>query len=187
LAATLVVGATTADAVPIGPRAAMIAYPSVAPAQAGPEEAPAPEAAPAPAPQEPEAAPPEQALPPPILPAPDMPGGDPVVELPDADAPPPVAGIVPPGLPMTPDGRVFSFADLAERLLDSVVYISTSQRVTVSRRTPSPTPDTTEPPGEDFFDEFFDEDNPRSDPRTVQSLGSGFVIDPTRPIWRCSK
>ena len=42
------------------------------------------------------------------------------------------------GLPLTSNGTVFSFADLAASLLDSVVYISTSQRVTMSGRTPTP-------------------------------------------------
>jgi serine protease Do len=172
LAGVLAVGVATADAAPVSPPADAFGGSLIAPAQAGPEGVPPPEATPAP-----ETTEPEQALPPPILPAPDLPGDDPVVELPEAGEPPAVA---PPGIPLTPDGRVFSFADLAERLLDSVVYISTSQRVTVSRRTPpAPTPESEDSPGEDFFDEFFDEEGPRSDPRTVQSLGSGFVIDPS--------
>ena len=72
-----------------------------------------------------------------------------------------------------------SFADLAERLSPAVVNISTSQ--TVER--PGFTPQVPElPPGspfEDFFKDFFDRrggDDPS--PRKVQSLGSGFVIDP---------
>lgn len=142
------------------------------PAQAGPEILPE------------EQGPPETLVPPPILPAPDMPGEDPVVELPPAETPGATAGApLSPGLPVTPGGTVFSFADLAERLLDSVVYISTSQRIAMSRRVPPPpstddNPDAT-PPGEDFFDDFFDEDGnaDEGDGRTVQSLGSGFVID----------
>lgn len=72
-----------------------------------------------------------------------------------------------------------SFADLAERLSPAVVNISTSQ--TVER--PGFTPNVPElPPGspfEDFFKDFFDRrggDDPS--PRKVQSLGSGFVVDP---------
>ena len=44
-----------------------------------------------------------------------------------------------------------------------------------------PQPDRRPPPGEDFFDDFFDKDSraARTDPQTVQSLGSGFVIDPS--------
>jgi serine protease Do len=136
-----------------------------APLQAVPEEAPG--------------ALPEEALPPPILPAPDVPIQDPIVELPPPGAEQPGAPAAP-GLPLTPQGTVFSFADLAEQLLDSVVYISTAQRVTLGARTPLP--DTPQPPSDDFFEEFFDEDhdrNPGREPRMVQSLGSGFVIDPS--------
>lgn len=131
----------------------------------------------------PEQTPPAEAeTPPPILPAPHMPGDNPVVTLPpegeqEKDVAAPSA---PGGVPLTGSGNVFSFADLAERLLDSVVYISTSQRVTVSRRMPrpdaKPAPDA--PPGEDFFDDFFDDNGNGSEGgQAVQSLGSGFVID----------
>ena len=67
-----------------------------------------------------------------------------------------------------------SVADLAERLLGSVVNISTSQRVEARRSTPSPETEE-DVPFQEFFDEFFDDEN-RPDPRRVQSLGSGFVI-----------
>ena len=123
----------------------------------------------------------EEALPPPLVPAPDLPTDDPVVELPpEGESQPPALEASPlvPGLPITPDGRVFSFADLAEQLSDSVVYISTSQRVTISQRRPFPNMPGA-PEGDDFFEDFFD-DGPgenRPDPRTVESLGSGFVID----------
>ena len=69
---------------------------------------------------------------------------------------------------MTPNGAVFSFADLAASLLDSVVYISTAQRVAMTGRSPTPPeaedtpPDAPAPPGEDFFDDFFDEERQRS-------------------------
>ena len=71
-----------------------------------------------------------------------------------------------------------SVADLAEQLLDSVVNISTSQRVSNNRRTPRPRiPDGS--PFQDFFDEFFGEREGEQAPRSrrVNSLGSGFVID----------
>lgn len=72
-----------------------------------------------------------------------------------------------------------SVADLAERLLDSVVNISTSQTVTASQGVPRPqVPEGS--PFEEFFDEFFDRRNRNGGenrPRRVQSLGSGFVID----------
>ncbi|OYX02924.1 MAG: serine protease, partial [Rhizobiales bacterium 32-66-8] len=78
-------------------------------------------------------------------------------------------------------------ADTAERVMDAVVNISTSQNVASSRSVPAPQL----PPGspfEDFFEEFFkrrqDDGDKNSDKgpnrsRKVSSLGSGFVIDPT--------
>ena len=72
-----------------------------------------------------------------------------------------------------------SVAEVAEPLLDAVVNISTSQTVTGSRGIPVPRlPDGS--PFQEFFDEFFDQ-KPEDDerPRRVQSLGSGFVIDPS--------
>jgi len=72
-----------------------------------------------------------------------------------------------------------SVAEVAEPLLDAVVNISTSQTVTGSRGIPVPKlPDGS--PFQEFFDEFFDQ-KPEDDerPRRVQSLGSGFVVDPS--------
>ena len=72
-----------------------------------------------------------------------------------------------------------SVADLAERLLGSVVNISTQQNV--GGRGPSRGERPTAPEGspfQDFFDDFFK--NPRSGPpsaRRASSLGSGFVVD----------
>ena len=66
------------------------------------------------------------------------------------------------------------FADLAERLLPTVVNISTSQ--TLRRNTP-PADQPQLPQGtpfDDFFKNFADRENR---PRRVQSLGSGFIID----------
>ena len=74
----------------------------------------------------------------------------------------------------TPD----SFADLAERLLPSVVRIATTQ--VVRGRGQLETPQA--PPGspfEDLFREFFDRNRPDDQPRRATSLGSGFVIDPS--------
>ncbi|MFC3076432.1 DegQ family serine endoprotease [Shinella pollutisoli] len=72
-----------------------------------------------------------------------------------------------------------SVADLAESLLDSVVNISTSQNVKNEDRAPMPqVPEGS--PFQDFFDEFFKgEGGNDNQPRTVNSLGSGFVIDPS--------
>ena len=72
-----------------------------------------------------------------------------------------------------------SFADLAERLSPAVVNISTSQ--TVKRPNIGPKiPELPQgSPFEDFFKDFFDKrggQGPSS--RKVQSLGSGFVVDP---------
>jgi serine protease Do len=73
-----------------------------------------------------------------------------------------------------------SVADLAAGLLDAVVNISTSQNVKNDDQAPMPqVPEGS--PFQDFFDEFFKgqggEGSNRQ--RTVNSLGSGFVIDPT--------
>ncbi len=70
-----------------------------------------------------------------------------------------------------------SVADLAENLLDAVVNISTSQTVAARRSVPMPQlPEGS--PFQEFFDEFFNRQNKDQDqPRRVQSLGSGFVID----------
>jgi serine protease Do len=79
-----------------------------------------------------------------------------------------------------------SVADVAEKVLDAVVNISTSQSVggPSGPRTVQP-PQLRGPQGpqgspfDDFFEEFFkrrgEEDGNR--PRRVSSLGSGFVID----------
>jgi serine protease Do len=82
-----------------------------------------------------------------------------------------------------------SVADVAEKVLDAVVNISTSQSVGgqgVQPPRPNPPrgqqPDGQGPgsPFDDFFEEFFKrrgEDNGNR-PRRVSSLGSGFVVDP---------
>jgi serine protease Do len=84
-----------------------------------------------------------------------------------------------------------SVADVAEKVLDAVVNISTSQSVggqavqPPQPQRPNPPrgqqqPDGQGSPFEDFFEEFFKrrgEDNSNR-PRRVSSLGSGFVVDP---------
>ncbi|MEM8752618.1 MAG: DegQ family serine endoprotease, partial [Pseudomonadota bacterium] len=70
-----------------------------------------------------------------------------------------------------------SFADLAERLSPAVVNISTTQTVEAPQNS-GPRPQF--PPGspfEELFRDFFDGDRQQG-PRTANSLGSGFVIDP---------
>lgn len=70
-----------------------------------------------------------------------------------------------------------SVADLAEGLADAVVNISTAQTVQGRRSVPMPqVPEGS--PFQEFFEEFFNRQNRDDDqPRRVQSLGSGFVID----------
>jgi serine protease Do len=104
----------------------------------------------------------------------------PVTKAAAVPAPPavrPAAGAtsvtVPPSVAARPQG----YADLAERLLPTVVNISTSQ--TLRRRpTDNAAPAPQAPQGsplDDFFKDFLDRGNR---PRRVQSLGSGFIIDP---------
>ncbi|WP_428647641.1 DegQ family serine endoprotease [Roseibium sp.] len=75
-----------------------------------------------------------------------------------------------------------SVADLAENLADAVVNISTAQTVQGHRSVPMPqVPEGS--PFQEFFEEFFNRQNRENDqPRKVQSLGSGFVIDGTEGI-----
>lgn len=69
-----------------------------------------------------------------------------------------------------------SFAELAERLLPSVVNISTTQTTEGQPGIEVPVV----PPGspfEDFFKEFFERNQPRQRQKRATSLGSGFVLD----------
>jgi serine protease Do len=83
----------------------------------------------------------------------------------------------------TPDG----FADLAARLLPSVVNISTTQTLKSDRGRERSGPEIPQfPPGspfEEFFRDFFEHGMPKggrpeAQPRKATSLGSGFIIDP---------
>jgi len=65
-----------------------------------------------------------------------------------------------------------SFADLAEKLMPSVVNISTSQTVTTKS---NPFPGFEFPPGSPFEDMFKDFGTPQK--RKAYALGSGFIID----------
>jgi serine protease Do len=80
-----------------------------------------------------------------------------------------------------------SFADLAEKLLPSVVNISTTQTLKSGRGREQAGPEIPQfPPGspfEEFFRDFFDRGVPKggrqeAQPRKATSLGSGFIIDP---------
>jgi len=80
-----------------------------------------------------------------------------------------------------------SFADLAAKLLPSVVNISTTQTTRSDRGRERAGPEMPQfPPGspfEEFFRDFFDHGTPKGgrpegQPRKATSLGSGFIIDP---------
>ena len=69
--------------------------------------------------------------------------------------------------------KPYSFADLAEQLMPSVVFISTTTTTVVNQTDPSfPFKF---PPGSPFEEMFKDFDQPRE--RKASSLGSGFIID----------
>ena len=71
-----------------------------------------------------------------------------------------------------------SVADIAEDLQNAVVNISTSQTVKGQQGIPLPqVPEGS--PFEEFFDDLFNKRQQQDLPRRVNSLGSGFVIDPT--------
>jgi len=82
-----------------------------------------------------------------------------------------------------------SFADLAARLLPAVVNVSSTQLVTAQNGAPNVGPDMPMfPPGspfEQFFKDFLNRNHqggPNGQPepeRRMQSLGSGFIIDPS--------
>jgi serine protease Do len=76
-----------------------------------------------------------------------------------------------------------NIADIAEKVIDAVVNISTSQKVE-TRNTPMPQLPN-DPQLDELFRDFFnrrgqgDPQNRERGPRRVNSLGSGFVIDPS--------
>ena len=95
-------------------------------------------------------------------------------------AAPPLASLLPPNAPPT-------FADLADKQLDAVVFISTTQAA--PQGGPQAGPRGQEPPDfppgspfEEFFREFRDRQRGQPQqqpaPRQTAALGSGFVIDP---------
>lgn len=69
-----------------------------------------------------------------------------------------------------------SVADLAEKLQDAVVNISTTQTLKGTKGIPLPRIPKGSP-FEEFFEDFFDRQRRSERPRKVNSLGSGFVID----------
>ncbi|HKB00481.1 MAG TPA: DegQ family serine endoprotease [Methyloceanibacter sp.] len=71
-----------------------------------------------------------------------------------------------------------SVADVAEGLQDAVVNISTTQTLKRSAEAVPNGPAPKGSPFEEFFDDFFDDEGGNGPSRKVNSLGSGFVIDP---------
>jgi len=82
------------------------------------------------------------------------------------------------GAPAAARSAPQSFADLAERLLPAVVNISATQ-VSKKRRLPEMPQFPPGSPFEEFFKDFFDRNQRDSRPRKSNSLGSGFIIDPS--------
>ena len=76
-----------------------------------------------------------------------------------------------------------NIADISEKVIDAVVNISTSQKVE-TRNTPMPQLPN-DPQLDELFRDFFnrrgqgDQQNRERGPRRVNSLGSGFIIDPS--------
>jgi serine protease Do len=82
-----------------------------------------------------------------------------------------------PGLDAVARGGPQSVAPLAEKLIDAVVNISTSQSVK-GKQSGVPLPSVPKgSPFEQFFEDFFDRRGNSEDQRKVSSLGSGFIID----------
>jgi len=76
-----------------------------------------------------------------------------------------------------------SIADVAEQVIDAVVNIATSQNVARNNaQTPPQQPN--DPQTDELFRDFFNRrggqnENPQNTPRRQNSLGSGFIIDPS--------
>ncbi|MGD9614916.1 MAG: DegQ family serine endoprotease [Alphaproteobacteria bacterium] len=88
-------------------------------------------------------------------------------------------GIPPAAARSAPD----SFADTAERLLPSVVNISTTQNVTSDKPGERSSPGRKRSPLDEFFRDFLERNDQRGEKREPRSrkatsLGSGFIVDP---------
>ena len=95
------------------------------------------------------------------------------VAPPAAPAPAPPAAAAPAGT-----AGPASVADLAAGLLDAVVNISTSQKVKDEGAGPASPRLPEGSPFQEFFNDFFKDKAGKNSNRKVNSLGSGFVIDP---------
>lgn len=83
-------------------------------------------------------------------------------------------------VPSAARGAPESFADLADKLLPSVVNVSTTQTIRSGGNNRERQPDFRLPPGSPFdeFRDFFERQRPdNAPPRRATSLGSGFIID----------
>jgi len=94
------------------------------------------------------------------------------------------AALVLPGLAVPAHARGPELiADVAEKVIDAVVNISTSQKVETARNNTIPRMPNADPQLDELFRDFFNRRGPQGDnqgrngPRRVNSLGSGFVID----------
>ena len=85
-------------------------------------------------------------------------------------------------LPATAQKGPQSLAPIAEKLIDAVVNISTSQMAKGPEGVPIPkVPKGT--PFDDFFEDFFNKrGRSQQNDRKVSSLGSGFVVDGTEGL-----
>jgi serine protease Do len=91
------------------------------------------------------------------------------------------AAVAWPGLPVAAQARgPEGIADVSEQVIDAVVNISTKQTVDISNKEMPQLPPGS--PFEEFFEEFFKNrqgKNGGPTSRRVNSLGSGFIIDPS--------
>lgn len=82
------------------------------------------------------------------------------------------------GLPVAAQRGPASVADTAEKLQDAVVNISTTQKVKDNREVPMP--DVPKgAPFDEFFRDYFDRQDKDGGNQRANSLGSGFIIDPS--------
>src|SRR3984957_2798107 len=84
-----------------------------------------------------------------------------------------------PAGPAAAQARPGNLADLVDQVADAVVNISATQTVEDKDASPADVPKGT--PFDEMFEEFFKNHgiNPQPRARRAQSLGSGFVIDPS--------
>ncbi|WP_423724818.1 Do family serine endopeptidase [Aurantimonas marianensis] len=117
----------------------------------------------------------------PVDPVPEPDAAVPALPVPPVDDPGAARTAIAPS-PQMPGSSPYkgpeSVADLAEKLLDAVVNISTSQNVEMPGRGIPKLEAPEGSPLKEFFDDLLKEDNGAGE-RRLQSLGSGFVIDPS--------